>query len=374
MGITNGTSGEKMAKNGFMVEKLTYDELALQVRELAAENARLREINLASTNCEAQGRSFLENLSDIAYTTDLAGTITFINKIAEEITGVPVADIVGNSFLPLFAPESQAPLLEEYQRIARGETDGQIVVKLANGRTCDIKGEPLFDHNGRLCGVFGISRDITKQKEAEERIQQQNEFLSSVIESMPYPFLVVDVQDHSVMLANSHVAPDGAWRGRKCYSLMHHQEKPCTDGHCVCPLEEMKKSGAPVVQEHVHPDGKGNQLNVEVHGYPVFDEQGTLSRMIEYSVDISQRKTLEGEKEQLISELKEALGRVKTLSGFLPICAKCKSIRDDKGYWNQLESYIREHSATIFSHGICPDCAKELYPDMFEIISRGKKP
>lgn len=61
-----------------------------------------------------------------------------------------------------------------------------------------------------------------------------------------------------------------------------------------------------------------------------------------------------------IEELKAALANVKLLSGLLPICASCKKIRDDKGYWNQIESYIKEHSEAEFSHGICPDCAKAL--------------
>jgi hypothetical protein len=63
------------------------------------------------------------------------------------------------------------------------------------------------------------------------------------------------------------------------------------------------------------------------------------------------------------TELKTALSQVKTLSGFLPICASCKKIRDDNGYWNQIESYIRNHSEAEFSHGICPDCAQKLYPN-----------
>lgn len=64
--------------------------------------------------------------------------------------------------------------------------------------------------------------------------------------------------------------------------------------------------------------------------------------------------------------LEEALSRVKTLSGLLPICSSCKKIRDDKGYWNQIENYINEHSDAKFSHGICPACANDLYPDLFE--------
>jgi DNA-binding NtrC family response regulator len=82
--------------------------------------------------------------------------------------------------------------------------------------------------------------------------------------------------------------------------------------------------------------------------------------------EIAQRKKAEEEREKLIRELQLALAEVKTLSGLLPICASCKKIRDDKGYWNQIEVYIREHSGAEFSHGLCPDCAKKLYPEYFE--------
>jgi DNA-binding response OmpR family regulator len=70
------------------------------------------------------------------------------------------------------------------------------------------------------------------------------------------------------------------------------------------------------------------------------------------------------ERERLIVELREALVHIKTLSGLLPICAGCKKIRDDKGYWSQVESYIARHSEATFTHSLCPDCMKKLYPDI----------
>jgi len=73
------------------------------------------------------------------------------------------------------------------------------------------------------------------------------------------------------------------------------------------------------------------------------------------------------ERENIIQKLQAALAEVKTLRGIIPICASCKKVRDDKGYWNQIESYVRDHSEAAFSHGICPECAKKLYPD-FQII------
>jgi PAS domain S-box-containing protein len=79
--------------------------------------------------------------------------------------------------------------------------------------------------------------------------------------------------------------------------------------------------------------------------------------------DISERKAAEAERERLIGELQEALVRVKTLSGLLPICAACRKIRDSKGHWDELEGYIRKHTEADFTHGICPDCRLKLYPE-----------
>lgn len=79
--------------------------------------------------------------------------------------------------------------------------------------------------------------------------------------------------------------------------------------------------------------------------------------------EIIERKLVQEENEELIIRLQEALKEVKTLSGFLPICSACKKIRDDKGYWNRIENYIRDHSDAEFSHSLCPDCTKELYSD-----------
>ncbi len=81
------------------------------------------------------------------------------------------------------------------------------------------------------------------------------------------------------------------------------------------------------------------------------------------SIDITERKQAEQERERLLGELREALAAVKTLKGLIPICASCKNIRDDEGYWKQIEFYLCEHSELEFTHGICPACLERLYPD-----------
>ena len=79
------------------------------------------------------------------------------------------------------------------------------------------------------------------------------------------------------------------------------------------------------------------------------------------------------ERKKLILELHEALAKVKKLSGMLPICASCKKIRDDRGYWTQVETYIRDRSEAEFTHGICPECTKKLYPELYEEIFNKKE-
>ncbi len=94
----------------------------------------------------------------------------------------------------------------------------------------------------------------------------------------------------------------------------------------------------------------------------IFKELDTSNRTL--NKEIQARIKSEYQREKLINELQTALVEVKTLSGLLPICSNCKKIRDDKGYWNQIESYIQERSDAKFSHSICKECAKKLYPDL----------
>ncbi|MCI5209554.1 MAG: hypothetical protein D3910_12370 [Candidatus Electrothrix sp. ATG2] len=101
-------------------------------------------------------------------------------------------------------------------------------------------------------------------------------------------------------------------------------------------------------------------------GYIIINSLKEMNKRLAAEKELNQYKEeLEELVEQRTEKLQEAMSKVKILSGFLPICASCKKIRDDKGYWNQIESYIRDHSEAEFSHGICPDCAKTLYPDLY---------
>jgi PAS domain S-box-containing protein len=112
----------------------------------------------------------------------------------------------------------------------------------------------------------------------------------------------------------------------------------------------------------------GTAIDVSITVSPIKNADGDIQGASIVLRDITERKRQEKERLRLIDELKEALRRVKTLNGLLPICASCKKIRNDGGYWEQVETYIRSRSNAEFTHGICPDCVRQLYPEYTSIL------
>ncbi|MGO8946015.1 MAG: PAS domain S-box protein [Syntrophobacteraceae bacterium] len=104
----------------------------------------------------------------------------------------------------------------------------------------------------------------------------------------------------------------------------------------------------------------GHDIGVSLSISPIKDNAGNIIGVSTIARDISERERVRKEREKLIAELQEALVKVKALKGLLPICAWCKKIRNDQGYWQQIEAYIRDHSEADFSHGICPECAQKV--------------
>nr|MDJ0784312.1 hypothetical protein [Desulfosarcinaceae bacterium] len=106
----------------------------------------------------------------------------------------------------------------------------------------------------------------------------------------------------------------------------------------------------------------GERREVEIFCGPIRVKGEILLSAIVH--DVSDRLQIEKEREALIQELQRALKEIKSLQGIIPICSSCKNIRNDAGAWSQLEEYLSEHSDAEFSHGLCPQCAKTLYPDV----------
>lgn len=118
---------------------------------------------------------------------------------------------------------------------------------------------------------------------------------------------------------------------------------------------------------------RGNVRWIHLRASILRDDHGELVAIEGIASDITERKREEMERNQLIRELQKALAEVKVLSGLLPICSFCKKVRDDQGYWKQIESYITEHSELFFTHGLCPDCLSHHYPEYSPSRSAGRR-
>jgi PAS domain-containing protein len=154
-----------------------------------------------------------------------------------------------------------------------------------------------------------LTREMDEREKVEQQVRQQNEFLNTVLESLTHPFYVVDVHDYTIKMANSAARRlySNRMSGKMtCHMLSHLRSRPCDTVKDPCLIDEIRRTGKPVVVEHVHYGVDHKPINVEVHAYPIFDDEGELSDVIEYSLDITERKKAE-------MALKESEGKLKSI-------------------------------------------------------------
>ena len=141
--------------------------------------------------------------------------------------------------------------------------------------------------------------------------------------------------------------------GKTCYELVHGTDTPI--GHC--PIPAMLKSHGRAQTEVQLADGRWLSVTVD----PLSDPEGRLTGAVHMVRDITALRQIQAERETLIKKLEQALSEVRTLKGLIPICAKCRRIRDDSGAWSPLEAFVRNNFDADFSHGLCPECARSEF-------------
>ena len=142
--------------------------------------------------------------------------------------------------------------------------------------------------------------EIDDHKKTETEVRNQKIFLEQVIDSLSHPFYVLDANDYTIKLANSKTGEYGKdFERLTCYALSHNRTEPCNGLEHRCTLEEVKRTGQPVVLEHIHTNKEGVKKNIEVHGHPIFDSDGNVVQLIEYCLDITERKQVEEERENM---------------------------------------------------------------------------
>jgi signal transduction histidine kinase len=171
-----------------------------------------------------------------------------------------------------------------------------------------IVNRKAFDQKHELNAI--LSETLSKLEEAskkrwlaEQEIIRRNEFLRHIFESLTHPFYVVDADDYTVLMANSATIQGDLHCGATCYALTHQRSEPCSGAEHLCPVEKVKITRKPFTTEHIHRDKDGSERYVEVHSYPVLDNEGKVIQAIQYTLDITGRKQMEEELRKSRDEL-----------------------------------------------------------------------
>jgi len=233
----------------------------------------------------------------------------------------------------------------------------------------------------KLGGTFGYilkpfdDRELSTQIElalykhqAESRLREQRELLRVTLSSIGEAVIATDAKCrvtfiNPVAASLTGRAMDQA-TGKPLQDVFQVVDEH-TGQYIQDPMKAVLETGKIVkLSNHYMLIGAdGSKVPVNMSGAPIRDKEGGTRGVVLVFRDISPQRRAEAEKDVIIADLKEAMGKIRTLSGLLPICSACKKIRDDQGYWNQIEAYIRERSEAEFTHSLCPACAKELYPN-----------
>jgi PAS domain S-box-containing protein len=313
---------------------------------------------------EKKYRCLFENSLNGIFQTTIEGQCLTANSEFARILGYDspdamIADITDIASQIYVYPEDRSKFLES---LFRNEQVSGFVTQLKrhDGQLVDVSiHSRLMRHpDTNEYYIEGHVEDITARKKAEKALRDSESWYRNLFRNNHTIMLIVDPVSADIIDANPAAISFYGWR---------HAELTCQKITHINVLgeeqvfEEMEQAKTEHRQNFFfkHRLASGDIRDVEVYSGPI----KLHGKQLLYSIvhDITERKKAEKERETLILDLRKALSEVKTLRSFLPICSRCKKIRDDKGYWNQIETYIHEHSGTEFSHGICPECMEAMY-------------
>ena len=211
------------------------------------------------------------------------------------------------------------------------------------------------------------SRDITERKKAADALRKSEKRYRSIIELSPLGMGMMN-SEGVIVDTNQALASMLGYDVKDLIGMnfgeITHPDDFYKELELLQPVWDDEEISYTLEKRYRHKDGHYFWVTITVAKMIGYSEDEAY--VFGFIADITERKQMELEREKLITELREAFKEIKELRGFLPICVNCKKIRDDEGYWQQVEKYIMDRTHAQFSHGICPDCMKKLYPDFYK--------
>jgi PAS domain S-box-containing protein len=268
------------------------------VIELIEDITERKQMEGALKSSETKFTTFFNTGSDAVFVHRLSragppGKFIEVNDTACRMLGYTREELLKLSPMDIEAPvppEDTKKLIETLFTERHALFEREMVLKDSKRIPVEINNQ-LFEFEGQET-VLSVVRDIKERKETENELREYIDFLDVVLESLAHPFYVIDANDYTIKIANSATFAGEIPEGTKCYELTHKRSEPCVGEH-PCTLEEIKKSKKQVTLEHEHYDNEGNPKIVEVHGHPIFDREGNVTQIIEYNMDITERKQVE---------------------------------------------------------------------------------
>ncbi len=315
---------------------------------------------------ENRFRGAFENAAVGASMVDLKGRFLKVNRFLCRMLGYSETELLSMTFSDITHPDDIQKGLDNLKKQLEGEADYTSFEKryiCKDGRVLHVIVSPALirDRHGKPQYFVGLWQDITERKNAENAILESENKFRTMFNSVNDSIAILNL-DGKFIEVNKSICRNLGY-SREELLRMSPRDIDTTEAakNVSANIRNIMQKGEHQFEsEQITKDGR--MISVDISARAI-DFEGQKA-IIAVCRDITERKKAEEEREKLINELKDALAKVKTLSGMLPICASCKKIRDDKGYWNQIEVYIRDHSQADFTHGLCPECAKKAYEEM----------
>jgi len=316
---------------------------------------------------EAFRRLLQENSATAMRLVDATGNFLLVNDAYCRLIEKSADELVGQPFTSAYRLEDASLWLEKFRHYVSNRdlpVHGEFPYILWNGKQVWFEEQHIFLPSGAQdVVVLTLCRDISDQIRKEEDLTSERDLLRTLIESTPDKIYIKDRRSCYVMNNQAHLLSIGLAKQEESLGKTSFDFFPREMAELYFADEqELMRSGRPLVgrEEEVLDLPSGRKVWHLTTKVPFRDASGNIIGVVGISRDITGSKLLQAEREKLILELQDALAKIKKLSGLVPICAWCKKIREDNGYWNSLDQYLAEHSDAILSHGICPDCAQKM--------------